>query len=113
MRSTTFKKGFFVANNELEASVLSSLPICKKKKHKTSRRERIIQMFTSDAVRHTCQNITKCIIIEEELTGSKAKYLSGSISSILAKLVKDEVLMYADEQTDRGGHIYQLYKKKE
>lgn len=58
----------------------------------------------------SCQEITKKIIKDENLKGNVAHYLSGSVSSILAKLVKDGILKYADGKSLRSGHLYQLNK---
>lgn len=59
-------------------------------------------------VAYSCQEITKVFIESEQLTGNKAHYLSGSISSILAKLVEEGTLEYAPGRTKKGGHLYQL-----
>lgn len=72
-----------------------------------SRKERILKMLSNPKTKLTCQQITNRFIKQDDLTGNVAKYLSGSISSILAKLVKTGELKYADKKTDRGGHIYQ------
>ena len=76
-----------------------------------TRKERIVNVFfKSKRSKWTCQQVTNAIIALEELTGNKAKYLSGGISSILAKLVKQGILKYAEGQGPKGGHIYQRRK---
>lgn len=77
-------------------------------KNKITRKKMILKMFKEDNdTKLTCQEITKRIIKEQKLTDNVAHYLSGSITTILAKLVKDNILKYANEKTNRGGHIYQ------
>jgi len=56
----------------------------------------------------SCQQISKAIIKKEKLTGNKALYLSGSMSSKLANLVKKGTLCYADDKSEKGGHLYRL-----
>lgn len=57
----------------------------------------------------SCQKIVEALIIEEELTEDRIMYLSGSVSSLLRKLViQEELLKYSDKVTTRKGHIYQL-----
>lgn len=58
----------------------------------------------------SCQQISKAIIKKEGLTDNKALYLSGSISSKLANLVKKGVLRYAEDKGEKGGHLYELNK---
>lgn len=72
-----------------------------------TRREKIIEYFNSrKGILLSCNDITKHIAEEEKLTGNKRHYLSGSISSILNKLVKDKILGYHVAKTPRGGHLY-------
>lgn len=56
----------------------------------------------------SCIQISKAIIKKEKLTGNKALYLSGSMSSKLANLVKKGVLVYAEGKSEKGGHLYKL-----
>lgn len=56
----------------------------------------------------SCQKIVEALIIEEELTEDRIMYLSGSVSSMLRKMVKQRELKYSEETTKRGGHIYQI-----
>jgi hypothetical protein len=72
-----------------------------------TRKQKILHYLQFSYIIMSCQDITDKIIKEEKLTGNVAKYLSGSISSILAKLVKDGVLKYAEGKGPRGGHLYQ------
>lgn len=73
-----------------------------------SRRETILHLLKKPEKKMSCQQICKYIIKKESLTDNVARYLSGSISSKLAKLVKDGVLKYADEKSIKGGHLYQV-----
>jgi len=73
-----------------------------------TRKERILAMFSHPMAKFSCQQIINSIIDEDKLTGNVAKYLSGTISSILRKLVLADVLEYCDFTTSKGGHIYQL-----
>lgn len=79
-----------------------------------TRKERILKMLKRPGTKLTCQAICKKIIKAEKLdeSSSVAHYLSGSISSILAKMVKEKVLRYAEEEGPRRGHIYELNLKK-
>lgn len=56
----------------------------------------------------TCQQICNEIIKDENLTGNNAKYLSGSVSSILKKMINKGELQYFNLKTARGGSIYQI-----
>lgn len=56
----------------------------------------------------SCQQISKAIIKKEKLTGNTALYLSGSMSSKLANLVKKGTLIYADGEAEKGGHLYRI-----
>lgn len=72
-----------------------------------TRKDQILLMLEHNPTL-TCQQITKKIIEAEELSGNVAHYLSASISSILAKMVKKGVLEYSIQNGPRGGHVYQL-----
>lgn len=79
------------------------------KKKPTTRMHFILQIFCNNPEStFSCQQITNKIIKKQKLTGSIAHYLSGSITTILAGLVKKGTLKYADTKTTRGGHLYQL-----
>ncbi len=56
----------------------------------------------------SCTQITKAIIKKEKLNGNVALYLSGSMSSKLANLVKKGVLRYAEGKGEKGGHLYEI-----
>jgi hypothetical protein len=77
-----------------------------------SRREKIIDLFfkAKPETEFSCDQIVKQFIEDKEPTSSQHgyHYFSGSISSILNKLVKDNVLRYSNNKTKRGGHLYQL-----
>lgn len=73
-----------------------------------SRREIVLQLLSKPGTKMTCQELTKRIIKKQKLTGSVAHYLSGSISSILLKLVKDKVVKRAKEKGPLGGSVYQM-----
>lgn len=53
-----------------------------------------------------CTELTKFIIERDMLKGNIAHHLSGSISSILAKLVKEGILKYSKHKSPKGGHLY-------
>lgn len=73
-----------------------------------TRKERILKMFLKDGVKLSCTEVSKKIMKSEKIDpkSSVAHYLSGSVTTILARLVKDGKLRYADAVTTRGGHIY-------
>lgn len=74
-----------------------------------TRRELILIYLAAPGSQMTCQQICYRIIKDQNIDpqSSVANYLSGSISSILAKMVKDGILEYVPEQTGpNGGHIY-------
>lgn len=71
-------------------------------------RKNKILTYLKQGVKMSCQEICEKIIKEDKLTGNVAHYLSGSVSSILRKMVKEEVLKYAEGKGPRGGHLYQL-----
>lgn len=82
------------------------------KKPRVTRREKILQIFSKGYMDRSCAQIVTEIINDEEIwASSTAHYLSGSISSILAKMVKDGILEYAPGKSIRGGHLYQLKTK--
>lgn len=82
--------------------------IAKAKSKPPTREMKIIATFVLNPDKtFSCSEITKMIIEKDKLTGSVAHYLSGSVSSILAKLVKGTLLKYAEEKTVRGGYLYQ------
>lgn len=79
------------------------------KAKKASRKERILLMLNNPTVNMTCGEICKRIVEEEKLTGNIARYLSGSISSILSQLVHKGVLEYnQNSKGPKGGHVYQI-----
>lgn len=55
----------------------------------------------------TCQQITAGVIRRFRLTGNKAKYASGSVSSLLVKFVKNGLVTIAEtEKGPKGGNVY-------
>lgn len=79
------------------------------KKVPVTRRMKIFITFVLNPEKtYSCSDITKHLIKKDKLTGTVAYYLSGSVTTILAKLVKDGFLKYAKEKTSRGGHLYQF-----
>lgn len=76
-----------------------------------SRKDMILDMFKAPGVQMSCMEICKNIIKAQKLEGSVAHYLSGSISSILNKLVKEGVLQYATEKSVRGGYMYEKFEQ--
>lgn len=79
-----------------------------------TRRDKIIEMFTASPfganVELSCNDIVKTFIANQEPTSSNHgyRYLSGSISSVLKKLVDEGTLMYSTNTTPRGGYLYKL-----
>ncbi len=73
-----------------------------------TRENRILHLLKHPMAKLSCQQICDVIAIEEGLAGNKAKYLSGSISSKLKKMVDLGILEYHMTKTSRGGHIYQV-----
>ena len=76
-----------------------------------TRREIIIKILTSSKLAWSCQELCKFMIAVEGLKGNKARYLSGSVSSILKKLVDKKILEYSDVKTKRAGHKYKIVEK--
>lgn len=78
-----------------------------------TRKERILLLLKKPGRKMTCQEITKYFIKKDKLEGNVAIYLSGSISSILRKMVDDQLLMYDEHaKGPRGGHVYKIYQNK-
>lgn len=73
-----------------------------------TRKEQILKLLKDTHTIMTCQELTKKIAKKEKLSGNRLIYLSGSISSILRKMVKDGILKYANIKDSRGDHTYQL-----
>lgn len=71
----------------------------------------IIEMLHSPEIILSCQQITSRIIKKEKIPkdSSVARYLSGSVSSILCKMVKDGDLAYDEKLSPRGGHMYRVF----
>lgn len=78
---------------------------------KPTRKEQILNALGWSVKPLTCADITKQIIKAEGLTGNRAFYLSGCISSILRKLVHDGILQYGVATGPKGGHTYKLKSK--
>lgn len=79
-------------------------------KNKITRKQMILSILKNPDTKLTCQQLCKKIIKKQKLTDNIAHYLSGSISSILNKMVKDGILKYAKEVGVKGGYVYQLNK---
>lgn len=61
----------------------------------------------------SCAQLTILVIRKYRLTGNKAKYCAGGISSILAKLVKDGKLQVSPFRSGiKGGKLYILPQPK-
>lgn len=75
-----------------------------------TRKQQILFLLDKPQTKMTCSEICEEIVRFEKIPSdsSVARYLSGSISSILAKLVKEKTLKYAKEKGPKGGHVYQL-----
>lgn len=75
----------------------------------TSRPDWIVTVvFQHPDAKKSCKEVTDAVIERERITDEHTlRYISGSISTVLNKLVKEGKLKYAEEKTSRGGHIYQ------
>lgn len=71
-----------------------------------TRKEKCIELISKSKLPISCANICFEIILSEQLCGNTAKYLSGSISSILAKLVKEGRIGISIHKGPRGGMRY-------
>lgn len=74
-------------------------------------KEKVLSMFETPNITLSCTQICRKLIVQNDIPLPKRVYLSASISSILNKLVKDEILQYSTIPTKRGGHIYELDRK--
>ena len=77
-------------------------------KPKITRKQMILTILNNPETKLTCQQLCKIIIKKQKLKDNIAHYLSGSVSSILNKMVKDGVLKYSEETGVRGGYVYQI-----
>lgn len=78
---------------------------------KQTRREFILTLFKVHATKLTCTEVTILVKVRENISNEDAHYLSGSISSLLASMVKNGELQYAEKLGPRGGHVYELKKQ--
>jgi hypothetical protein len=70
-----------------------------------TRREYIWKLLKTKPGGMTCQELTNRIAVSEGIEGSR--YLSGSISSLLNRMVKKGELKYSvTKQGPKGGHVY-------
>lgn len=74
-------------------------------------KQQIMFYINASNVALSCAEICKKIIDANKTEGNKAHYLSGSISSILKKLITSGDIEYAKEKSVRGGSKYQIKKK--
>lgn len=70
-------------------------------------RKKIIIDLITEVGPLSCAHVCDYLINSGFVTNTAKKYLSGSVSSILAKLVKEKVLKYSDTKAIKGGHIYE------
>lgn len=78
-----------------------------------TRKQIILKYLKNPKTVLSCKEICDKIIKEEKIFGTTvAHYLSGSVSTILAKLVKEGVLKYAEGTGPMGGHLYQKKESK-
>ena len=113
--STLNKEGFILRNPKVKPYSYYLNPKYKPMalKKADSRRTKIRMLFISPrAPQMSLNQIVQYLIQEEGIPKSGQKYLSGSISSILRKLVLEKYLKYADHTTARGGHIYELDRSR-
>lgn len=71
-------------------------------------KQRVLHLLYSTNNEMSCQEITKTFINADKISGNKARYLSGSISSLLNKLVKNNKVLYSENKTSRGGYLYKF-----
>lgn len=68
---------------------------------------KVFQTMPNSACAMSCVSICKAILACYVV--SNPKYLSGSVSSLLRKMVHDKILMYSKDTAIRGGYMYMLY----
>lgn len=71
-------------------------------------RVEFIKSLFKQGIQLSCQDVCRLVMQHEEYSNSlhEWRYLSGSISSSLRKMVKSNYLEYRNIKTSRGGHIY-------
>lgn len=74
-----------------------------------TRKQMIIHIVSSNG-ELSCAEICVRLIAYGYVSEGSKQYLSGSVSSILAKLVKENILEYSFKKSIRGGHIYKMKK---
>lgn len=72
-----------------------------------TRKQKILKLLSRPHSHMTCGEICSFLIKDDNLSGNIAKYLSGSISSTLRKMVDKGELEYSQFTGPRGGHRYQ------
>jgi hypothetical protein len=80
---------------------------------KQTRRELIISILKSIKKPLSCAQITLQIAVMEDIEPhtNQMYYLSGSVSSQLARMIKAGELEYAPGKAIKGGHLYRLKTK--
>lgn len=73
-----------------------------------TRKEKVIKYLKGAGYPYTCQELTKLIIKDEKLTGNRARYLSGSISSILLKMYVSKEVIRIPSIGANGGYGYSI-----
>lgn len=68
-----------------------------------TRKEQILQLFADAEVKLSCKQVSDKLVVPDD----KRQYLSGSVTTILKKLVEAGKLAYAATKTAKGGNIYQ------
>lgn len=68
---------------------------------------KVFETMPNSACDMSCVSICKAILAMYVV--SNPKYLSGSVSSLLRKMVHDKILMYSQNTAIRGGYMYMLY----
>lgn len=73
-----------------------------------TRRELILDILSQTDHPITCAEICQWIEVKENLTASIRMYLSGSVSSLLRKMVIKNQIKIASLKGPKGGQTYKL-----
>lgn len=89
-----------------KATTKTALQFIDNEKQRTYRAT-ILQIMKNPKTQITCAEICKRLIKRLDIPSYRHRYLSGGVSSILNKLVKDGKLQYHTLKTGpRGGYVY-------
>lgn len=71
-----------------------------------TRKEYLLKVFKTTNLTYTCTALCKMIIRRENIEDTRARYLSGSISSILRKLYLNGLIDRVESYGPKGGYGY-------